>query len=158
MTLRLALAERSKEICGAKLAPVQRQQLESTFQKLIPNCLLDLMTEFGLAGKTFRISAEEDESEIGVDLKWLGAEDIIKEALDFYPGKSVYSLGYIPVGSCLDGSGDPYFLFVRDIDDSCDPPLVRVPHDYATAESYPEDKVEIVSAKLSDFIRACEIA
>ena len=47
--------------------------------------------------------------------------------------------GLIPIGTCLDGSGDPYFFLVRD------GAVVRVPHDAATETSLDEAQIELVA-------------
>jgi hypothetical protein len=75
---------------------------------------------------------------------------MIGESFDFYPGISALRLGYLAIGSCLRGSGDPYFVKVA-VDD---PPFVRIPHDYLLADlSLVEARVEIVRSTLSDFFR-----
>ncbi len=53
---------------------------------------------------------DDDESELGADLKWFGPSEMIEEALSVYPGETVIGLGYLPVAACLAGSGDPYFF------------------------------------------------
>ncbi|WLQ14315.1 hypothetical protein O5O45_31855 [Hahella aquimaris] len=112
--------------------------------------LIKIMTAFPLSHSCFSLSEDIDISNIGLDLKWLSPDQIIDEALNAYPGKLVYKLGYIPIGSCLAGSGDPYFLSPSDSLESSK--LVRIPHDMASnCNSYPTDSIELVCTSLDDF-------
>jgi hypothetical protein len=55
--------------------------------------------------------------------------------------------GYLPIGTCLIGSGDPYFLKVAD---GKNPPVVRIPHDS------PEG-AEVISPSLEAFLQSAGI-
>lgn len=123
--------------------------------ELLPDWYVSLLETYRLSGSIFSLDDELDQSEMGVDLKWLTPEQTIDEALNTYPGKSVIELGYLPIGSCLAGSGDPYFLNLRS--KSSDPVLVRIPHAAASEGSYPEDEIELVCNTLSDFFEQAEI-
>jgi hypothetical protein len=115
---------------------------------IIPNWFLELLKKYPLAGVKFSLRADEDESGLGVDLKWYDAKEIVDEAMNYYPGLAVIKFGYLPVGSCLVGSGDPYFIKFE----NNDPSIVRIPHDYLNEDdTYPVDKIEIVCNKLSIF-------
>lgn len=117
---------------------------------------LPLLKRFPLAGVCFSLDEEDDESELGADLKWFTVTQMLEEALAVYPGKVALKLGYLPVASCLAGSGDPYFLKISDGND--DPPLVRIPHDLASDdEEYPESEIEVVCGSLSQFFNKAEI-
>ncbi len=105
------------------------------------------MSEFPLVGSIFTIDEEDDPSEMGVEMRWLDVESVIKEARELEPGRTVVSEAYLPVGECLLGSGDPYFLKMIAGED---PQLVRVPHDA------PEDKEE-VAASLTEFFRKADL-
>lgn len=63
-----------------------------------------------MVGVCFSLDEDDDESELGADLKWFGPSEMIEEALSVYPGETVIGLGYLPVAACLAGSGDPYFF------------------------------------------------
>ncbi|TCR83777.1 hypothetical protein EV561_1081 [Rhizobium sp. BK376] len=79
---------------------------------------------------------------------------MLSEALEAYPGIVVSNMGYIPVGMCLSGSGDYYYLDAKTGDPS-DPPLVRVPHEAMTsATTYAEEQIEVVCSSLTNFLRA----
>jgi hypothetical protein len=87
-------------------------------------------------------------------MQWLTPAQIISEATEAFPGVVAGAAGYLPVGSCLLGSGDPYFL---KIEAAADPPVVRIPHDAVTDdEQLHSDSVELVSKSLSHFLQKAE--
>jgi hypothetical protein len=123
---------------------------------LLPPDLLDWLRTYPLVGTEFSLSEDEDESGLGVDMKWLSPDQIISETVEAYPGILAGAAGYLPVGSCLAGSGDPYFLKTGSGDD---PPLVRIPHEAADADGHLDvGLIEQVSPRLSDFLRKAEIS
>jgi hypothetical protein len=97
----------------------------------------------------FALRAEEDLSGLGAALLWMAPADIVGESLEFYPGIAAAPLGYVAVGTCLLGSGDPYFVEVSDGECS---PLVRIPHDGLEPDlSLSESVIEVVSPRLDSF-------
>ncbi|MEH6447822.1 MAG: hypothetical protein V7765_04090 [Oleispira sp.] len=125
-------------------------------KELLTSSLISLLQNYFLAGVCFSLDEEDDESGLGADIKWFTINQMLEEALEVYPGKSVLTLGYLPIGACLTGSGDPYFIKVSGTND--DPPLVRIPHDLASAdEEYPESEIEVVCVSLSHFFNKAEI-
>jgi hypothetical protein len=117
---------------------------------LVPDWFVALLRENGLAGVYFSLIENDDKSKLGADVLWLTPIQIVSEATECQPGTSVVPLGYIPVGACAIGSGDPYFLDMREATN--DPPLVRVPHDFAGNGPYPVDRIEPVTESLSSFL------
>ena len=95
--------------------------------RLMPDWLLSLLKTYPLAGEYFELPSDADGSGLGVALIWLTPSQIVSEATESQPGISVARLGFIPVGACAEGAGDPYFLDLRG--GTVDPPLVRIPHD-----------------------------
>lgn len=136
-------------LTGNHLTSGGREQLLGSFGKLVPDWFLNLCTERNLAGSTFSLAEESDLSEMGVELKWMTAEQMVDEATNAYPGIAAIKKGYLPFGSCLEGSGDPYFLKVGK--EHNDTPVVRIPHDAIINEEVDESKVEIVAANLVEF-------
>ncbi|MCR9365224.1 MULTISPECIES: hypothetical protein [Vibrio harveyi group] len=145
------------QLTGLKASEEDINQLvEQLPDGLVPSYLLSLLKSFPLAGVCFSLDEENDESEFGADLKWLTVRQMLEEALEVYPGKVVLKLGYLPIASCLAGSGDPYFLKV--LNDNDDPPLVRIPHEFASDDGeYPESEIEVVCRSLSQFFNRAEI-
>lgn len=106
----------------------------------------DFLERHGLHGASFAIPESSDASGLGADLQLLTRAQAREEAEDCYPGLAVAADGYIPVGMCLLGSGDPYFL--RD-GDGAGGPLYRIHHDAvawddAGAARYGADAVALV--------------
>lgn len=123
-------------------------------KNILPQWYLNLLMKFRLVGTEFSLSEEKDISEMGVELKWLTPEQTINEAKETYPGILACKNGYLPVGMCLEGSGDPYFL---EIVGNNNPKLVRIIHDSCTDDDFTSCEVEIVSNCLSDFFQFSKI-
>lgn len=124
-------------------------------RELLPDYLVDWLLSYPLTGTELYLSEEEDESGLGVDMKWLTPAQMISEAIEAYPGIAAGPLGYLPVGMCLSGSGDPYFLKIGAGDD---PPVVRIPHEAVNMDdSLNLEMIERASPRLSDFLRKAKI-
>lgn len=158
MSVQIELQKIELSLNGSKITKSEADDLVSNLPpELLPSWLLEVLQNYPLSGVNFSLEEGDDESGLGADLKWFSADQIIEEALSVYPGKVVLNLGYLPVAACLVGSGDPYFLKVKD-DNSDDPALVRIPHDLvAQDDSYPEGEIEIVCNNLSRFFSLAEI-
>ena len=122
--------------------------------ELLPAHLLDWLLSYPLVGTEFSLSEEEDESGLGVEMQWLSPAQIISETTEVYPGIAARAEGYLPVGMCLVGSGDPYFLKTGSGDD---PPIVRIPHEAAAGDHLNLGLIEQVAPRLSDFLQKAEI-
>ena len=157
MSLVSELEKKGMSLTGSKATESDAKQLvERLPSDSVPSWLPPLLQRFQLAGVCFTLDEDDDESELGADLKWFSVSQMVEEALLVYPGKSVLSLGYLPIAACLAGSGDPYFLKI--LNDNEDPPLVRIPHDLASDdEAYPESEIEVVCKSLSQFFNKVEI-
>lgn len=113
----------------------------------------DVLRSFRLCGVPFVLAEDQDLSGVGVELQWLTPNQIISEALDMYPGIIVTKMGFIPVGMCLMGSGNYYYIDAKS-SDPLDPPLVRIPYDGVTSTTtYAEEMIEPVSKSLTDFFK-----
>jgi hypothetical protein len=130
-----------------------RQKLSS---ELVPPWFATMITTYPLAGVCFSLDEDEDESELGAEFRWPTPAQIVEEAAAYYPGISVLKLGYVPIGQCLVGSGDPYFINMKI--NSSDPPLLRVYHDLVEEDdSYPEDEIATVCPSLSAFFSKASV-
>ena len=95
-----------------------------------------------LVGATAEVPEERDKSELGVDLEFLTSAQSIDEATNFWPGIGVAKDGYVPVGSCLRGSGDYYYIKASDGDAG---PLYRIYHDAVDDRGYdPDNAIALV--------------
>jgi hypothetical protein len=123
--------------------------------KLLPLWFVIMMKTYPLAGTNFLLSDERDESELGVDMLWLDPSQMADECSNAFPGIAAAKLGYLPIGVCLEGSGDPYFALITASDD---PPMVRVPHEAVHPDGELDvERAEVVSQTLSNFFKHAEI-
>ncbi|MBV8753355.1 MAG: SMI1/KNR4 family protein [Hyphomicrobiales bacterium] len=122
---------------------------------LVPDWLADALRRYRLAETSFGLTEAQDLSGLGAEVTWLLVKHMIGEACDMEPGFSVVRSGFIPFGQCGVGTGDPFFFDMRN--GSNDPPVVRVPHDYAGGETYPLDAIELVASSLSEFLKTARI-
>jgi hypothetical protein len=158
------LNSRIQELSGKAIS---KNEMNSLVENLkIPNIadVISILSEYQLAGCSFSNIDDNDEkdisdneSKIEIDFQWMDTSQILSEALDCYPGKIALNLGYIPIGMCVIGSGDYYYL---KIDDNTreDPPLVRIFHDEIDDNmKLTKNAIKVVSPKLSTFLRSAEI-
>jgi hypothetical protein len=153
MTLNEALNTIEERLTGRLVSQGELKTLTDFLGiDLIPQWYLDLLAKFRLIGTEFSLDEDQDLSELGVELRWMSPEETISEARDTFPGILAVQKGYLPVGICLEGSGDPYFL---QISQNTDPEVVRIPHTSCSEDEFDEEKVEMICSRLSDFfIRA----
>lgn len=119
-----------------------------------PSYWKQFIDEHMLVGRCITIPQEADAAGLGGDLQIYTDEQSREEAEDFYPGIAVASDGFVPVAQCLDGSGDPYFINVRDGEGG---PLYRIYHDAVAAESYdPAQAVVVVLPDYRHIVRYCD--
>jgi hypothetical protein len=102
--------------------------------------------ENGLVDTEVEVPPEADLSGLGIELEFLDAAGTRVEAEELYPGIGVYRDGFIPVGGCAFGSGDPYFINVNDGENG---PLYRIYHDAVGDENY--DRSQAVAVVLKDY-------
>ena len=151
MMLDLVLKKIALQLHGATATDDDIRFLRSSFhESLVPDWFAALLRKNRLAGVNFSLSQEDDKSKLGARVLWLTPMQIVSEATECQPGISVVPLGFIPFGACAEGSGDPYFLDMRGATN--DPPVVRIPHDYAVHVPYPLDRIELVAESLSSFL------
>lgn len=117
------------------------KELLDVFKKLpYPDWLIKLVLENKVIGHEFYLDESLDESELGVSMQWLSPKDQKEEACDYYPGIEAIKFNYLPVGCCLEGSGDPYFINTEETV----PRLYRIPHDIDFGEDKFIESIEYV--------------
>lgn len=142
------LANKRDSLSGEYLSPIDRRRLSDEFPNLLSNhWITELMSEFPIINMEFELAEVHDLSGLGVEMKWLSANAIIEEGKQAYPGIIATNLGFVPVGSCLLGSGDPYFI------NTMTGEFVRIPHDSVIEDSLRQSSIELVSESLTDFFR-----
>ncbi len=70
------------------------------------------------------------------------------EAENAYPGLIVIKDGYVPIGSCLLGSGDPYFINKNDGENG---PIYRIYHDSVFDDGY--DKNQAIEKVVDNYTK-----
>ncbi len=113
--------------------------------KKLDRFLVKLMLNFPIIGQEFYLSEKKDNSGLGVRMGWMTPTQIVESTFNFSPGNVAHKYDYIPVGLCLTGSGDDYFINYAEKN----LPIVRIPHD----ENFDEDVLDIVSSTLLDFFK-----
>ena len=119
-------------------------------RKVHPSHWAQFLAENNLVHKELSIPEQADLSGLGIELKFYSEEDSKKEMQEFYPGIVVSPDGFVAVASCSLGSGDPYFVNIKD---GADGPLYRIYHDEVTPNSYdPSSAVVIVLSRYKDLV------
>ena len=156
MSVEAVLERRKDELGGRSITNDEARDLQRDISpSLLPQWLLNLMATYPVIGARFRLSENQDQSGLGVDMKWLTPGQMVSEAKEAQPGIAAAVSSYLPIGMCLQGSGDPYFLQAGSGED---PPVVRIPHQALDGEyRLQEDQVEIVSENLSKFLSETEL-
>jgi hypothetical protein len=145
MTLRETLAKAG----GRTLASEELASLRAAVPAL-GDTLAALLANLPMVGCSFKLAADLDESGVGVDMQWMDAAEMITEATEAYPGIDALKLGYVPVGECRLGSGNPYFV-------RTDGALVRIPHEAAVGSSLDEAQVELVASSVARFLELAQV-
>lgn len=152
--IRSILSSRSDELNGRTITIAESEDLKKISSAMIPQWLIDILFDFPLIGCNFELSEDLDISELGVGMQWMSVADTICESTEAYPGIAAVLVGYLPVGMCTYGSGDPYFLNTKNIA----LPLVRIPHTAIDKNGKLIEKdIELVCSNLADFFKAVEI-
>lgn len=104
---------------------------------MLPRYWLLFVDTHALVGKSACLDERADLSTLGADLQFLSEADSLDELTNFWPGIGVAKDGYVPVASCLSGSGDYYYINTMDGENG---PLYRMYHDAFRAEGYDADE------------------
>jgi hypothetical protein len=135
---------------GRKLSAEDIERLRRALP--MPVALAEILERWPLAGLRLSLAEDVDRSGYGVELQWMDVDEMLSEATETYPGLVAVGRGYVPIGICLEGSGDPYCYRSRD------GAIVRVPHDAATESDLDEDQVEVVADSIEQLLADGEIA
>lgn len=125
MSLLEVMDDRAAIVAGRKATSAEIQLLQEQFPFPLPDWFLESMAKYPLIGMELNLSARQDLSGLGAQMRWMSPRTMIREARELLPGRSLSTLGFVPVGECRMGWGDPYFIVLGGTDD---PPLVRVYH------------------------------
>jgi hypothetical protein len=138
---------------GEFLSESDAGRLRESFRAMRLDELLELWTKAPLTGAYIDLDESDDRSELGVRMQWMTVDEILDEANQATPGIQAARLGYLPIGKCMTGSGDPYFVDTK----AAGYPLVRVPHTSVNASTdvLNETKIERVADSLDEFFEKC---
>lgn len=152
--IRLILSNRINEFKGRTITDRESERLKETLNTMIPQWFIDILLDFPLTSCYFKLSEYIDISGMGVDMQWMNPTQTISESTEVYPGKSAVLVGYLPIGICMNGSGDYYFIQITNINF----PLVRIPHTAVDKNGQLiEEYIELVCSSLSIFFEIVEI-
>ncbi len=141
------------KLTGARISDEETILLRELHVKYgFPKILMDWMQHYPLSNTIFKYR----EAATGLEhvFRWLTPDHARSEIEDTYPGVVVAQLGYIPVGGCLVGSGDPYF--VRDRGDG-ELLLVQISHHFDSPDA-DEDLIWPVGESLAKVLLGAEIS
>lgn len=121
---------------------IDKQELEllASITFNYPDWLIDLQNNYSLIGQSFSLIEEMDASGFGVEMQWMTIGEQLEEIRDLYPGKIAFKYNYFPIGKCLEGSGDPYFISSKDGELK----IYRIPHDIVLNEELDEKEIEYI--------------
>jgi hypothetical protein len=118
---------------------------------MIPDYWKSFVKQHSLEGKEIEIPEDYDLSELGAVFEILDELDIQKESEDLYPGIAVAKDGFVPVGGCLESSGDPYFI---NRNDGPEGPLYRIYHDMFGGDDYDKDEaIDVVLRNYTEILK-----
>ena len=155
MSLARALEQRKEALCGAQATQPELDWLRTKYPISFPEWLAGCLVGYPVIGVRFSAENGVDLTGRGIELRWMSPSGMIAEAIDAYPGIAIVPMGYVPIGDCMFGSGDPYFLKLNDTED---PPLVRVFHDMIDGQGQVRDGwYEVVCNHVSDLVGGSHI-
>jgi hypothetical protein len=149
MSLSDVLSNKIAHLNGRVISNDEEQDLVQKFPQLQLAWLIDIMLDFPMVGCEFSLS------DPSVSMKWMTPQEMIDEATEFYPGIAAIRAGFFPIGQCLMGSGDPYFIQTGTINSK----LFSIPHDSVDDnDCIVQHKIEIISQTLSQFFEQAQIS
>jgi hypothetical protein len=113
---------------------------------MLPNYWVEFISNNALTGATAEVPPPRDQSGLGAEIAFLIEAQSTDEATNFWPGLAVAGDGYVPVGSCLSGSGDYYYIRTND---GVAGALYRVYHDAVSQHGY--DSEEAIAVVLGSY-------
>jgi hypothetical protein len=149
----IKLLDKYKSKFKGNRATEQDLQNLKTLNLSVVNLWIDVLKKYNIIGESFSLSEEYDLSDFGVELQIMTVDEQMDESLNLYPGIASLKKGYLPLGICLEGSGDPYFI--KDVNSTIF--LYRIPHNSLTEkQELLEDDVELVN-KFSVFLEESQL-
>lgn len=130
---------------GAKERQEDYDTLAEELKSLLPDWFQELLLNYPLTGLVIDINGNTEDE---LSIEFAGFENVQDEFYDLYPGCAIGRLGYLCIGEDPTGSGDPYFINIKDGDN---PPVYQVYHDAGdVGEEIIEHGCVKIANKLSD--------
>lgn len=140
--------EKKIEISGSQSKIDEFQNLPEELRKIIPDWYKDVLINYPLNGLLIEYNDNLGDQ---IDINCVGFEGIQFEFFDVYPGCAIGNLGFICIGECPIGSGNPYFI---SIDEGKNPPVYQIYHDVSDiGEKIVEKGKSKIVEKLSDLFK-----
>ncbi len=130
---------------GRSITDKELAGVEAAFGRGLPKKLRAALLSLPWICLSAELDEDDDLSQFGVDMRVHTPKQMIL-GLRYEPGKTASRHGYFPIGACLVGSADPYFVRLSD------GAVVRVPHDNVAGGSLEPDDVDLVAKSLSVFV------
>jgi hypothetical protein len=113
---------------------------------IFPEFWRRFLAEHRLVRLEVEIPAACDLTSIGAVIEILDEDAAASEAHEALPGVGVWADGFVPVGGCGIGTGDPYFINIHDSDNG---PLYRISHEDVSLTGY--DRAQAVATVLAHY-------
>lgn len=118
--------------------------------KILPDYWKKFVVTHSLEGKEieFPWPGEED---LVAGIEILNDEAVEKEATEYWPGIGVLKDGFVPVGGCMIGTGDQFFI---NVNDGPNGPLYKIDHERVGSDGYNRgDAVTIMLEHYEDLLK-----
>ena len=134
---------------GTNLSQTELDEIAKSMNIELPEWYKKLMHESSIVDIEFDYSEYEDAEGYESSIAISDFEIIMSETNDAYPGCAIKELGYVNFGDCLQGSGDPIFINLKEEN----PKVVRIFHDGGLLENgkFDEDSGNILASDLAVF-------
>ena len=118
---------------------------------IVPGYWTRFVVENKLEGATFSIPWFDEHGEASGHALYVFTESQAhKEAIDLWPGKRVFSDGFVPVAGDQIGTGDQYFI---NVNDGPGGPLYQIDHEQVFDDGYERSTaVNVVLASYAELV------
>ena len=138
---------------GKRLDVEQINLIQKSMGMELPSWYIEMMLNYSLVNVAFEY-LEYEEEDITSDISISDYNTILSEIDEAYPGLEVKSMGYINFGICLQGSGDPIFINLKE---NNNPSVIRIFHDGIIENGrIDENGGNKLADKLSEFLNRAE--
>lgn len=120
-------------------------------EKIHPDYWTQFIIENDLIETEIDIPESSDLSEVGASFEIFDEKNSIDESENFYPGIAVKAEGFIPIGGCTIGTGDPYFINIHEGKNGA---LYRIYHNSVSEDGYnKEDAIDTVLGSFTEILK-----